>query len=72
MYRLKLNVSACTVHNIVIEDHDPRPKEFWGSKLNQLIEGDFLEEVGKEKEVEADTTQEPEKKEGKKDRKRGQ
>lgn len=65
MYRLKLNVSSCTVRNTVIEDHEPRDREFWGDKLEGLLSAGFLEEV-KEPQDEIEEVKEPQDKKSKK------
>lgn len=45
MYRLKLNVSSCSVNNQVIEDHEPRDSDFWGVHLDSLKKDGFIEKM---------------------------
>lgn len=48
MYRLKESVSSCTVKNTIVQDHEPRPLEFWGDKLKWLLENGFIEVIEEE------------------------
>jgi hypothetical protein len=66
-YKLKSSVSCVGVGNTVVEDHNPRPIEFWGKQLEDLIKRGFIEEVKGEAKAEP----KDEAKEDVKDKKKG-